>query len=153
MAKKMKLIFERGFELHADFLEKEAPVTTRLFWEQLPLDINIAHCMSACHEIYSDDIPASAPIPEENLAHFGKIGDVASVSGNQSGYLTELEKDKMTTLCFVYGPRQRFQGTVMQTNRATVFAKLTDDVKTIRKVGHDIRIHGIESLKMIGYEE
>jgi hypothetical protein len=153
MAKKMKLIFEKGGELQANFLEQEAPVTTQLFWEQLPLEVNIAHCMSACHEIYTDDISVNGPIPEENLIHRGAIGDGATVSGNQSAYLTQLEKDHMTTLCFVYGPEQRFQGTTVQSNRATIFCKIKEDLHLLREIGHRIRIHGKEKLTMIGYEE
>ena len=66
MAKKFKFEFERGGVLIADACE-EAPITVKLFEEQCPRTMEIMHCVSACHEITTDDIPSSAPIPEEIL--------------------------------------------------------------------------------------
>ncbi|MCD7909327.1 MAG: DUF3830 family protein [Clostridium sp.] len=153
MAKKFKFEFERGGILIADACEKEAPVTVKLFEEQCPRTMTLMHCVSACHEITTDDIPSSAPIPEENLVHFGEIGDVATVSGNQSVTLTGLEQIGYTTLCFVYGPHQRFQGTKIQTNRATVFARLHKDLELLREIGHRMHIHGNETVTMTCYDE
>lgn len=130
MTKKFKFEFEGGGVLIADICE-EAADTANLFAEQCPRTMEMLHCVSACHEITTDDIPVSRPIPEENLVHFGEIGDVATVSGNQSVTLTGLEKIGYTTLCFVYGPHQRFQGTKVQTNRATVFARIHEDRKSV----------------------
>jgi hypothetical protein len=152
MPKRMKITFEKGGELEAEFLEDKAPVTSRIFWKALPIDATMIHCMSAGHETYTDDIRVSEPIPEENLVHAGKVGDVATVSGRQTTYLTQLEADGMTTLCFVYGPDQRFMGTNVQTNRATVFATIRD-LKKLREIGHRMRIHGKEKVKMIPIED
>ena len=107
MTKKFKFEFEGGGVLIADICE-EAADTANLFAEQCPRTMEMLHCVSACHEITTDDIPVSRPIPEENLVHFGEIGDVATVSGNQSVTLTGLEKIGYTTLCFVYGPHSAF---------------------------------------------
>lgn len=153
MVKKLKFTFTRGGELHAELLEKEAPITCRLFLEQCPRTMTMIHCISACHELTTDDIPSSEPIPEENLIHFGKVGDVATVSGNQSSTLTGLEKIGYTTLCFVYGPHQRFQGTLVQSNRATVFARIKENLDLLREIGHRIRIHGEEEFTMTSYED
>lgn len=152
MAKKFKFEFERGGTLIADACE-EAPVTVKLFEEQCPRTMELMHCVSAGHEITTDDIPSSAPIPEENLVHFGAIGDVATVSGNQSVTLTGLEKVGYTTLCFVYGPHQRFQGTKVQTNRATVFARIHENLELLEEIGHRMHIHGNEKVTMTCYDE
>lgn len=152
MTKKFKFEFEGGGVLIADICE-EAADTANLFAEQCPRAMEMLHCVSACHEITTDDIPVSRPIPEENLVHFGEIGDVATVSGNQSVTLTGLEKIGYTTLCFVYGPHQRFQGTKVQTNRATVFARIHENLDLLREIGHRIHIHGNEKVTMTCYEE
>ena len=152
MTKKFKFEFEGGGVLIADICE-EAADTANLFAEQCPRTMEMLHCVSACHEITTDDIPVSRPIPEENLVHFGERGDVATVSGNQSVTLTGLEKIGYTTLCFVYGPHQRFQGTKVQTNRATVFARIHENLDLLREIGHCIHIHGNEKVTMTCYEE
>ena len=152
MTKKFKFEFEGGGVLIADICE-EAADTANLFAEQCPRTMEMLHCVSACHEITTDDIPVSRPIPEENLVHFGEIGDVATVSGNQSVTLSGLEKIGYTTLCFVYGPHQRFQGTKVQTNRATVFARIHENLDLLREIGHRIHIHGNEKVTMTCYEE
>ena len=152
MTKKFKFEFEGGGVLIADICE-EAADTANLFAEQCPRTMEMLHCVRACHEITTDDIPVSRPIPEENLVHFGEIGDVATVSGNQSVTLTGLEKIGYTTLCFVYGPHQRFQGTKVQTNRATVFARIHENLDLLREIGHRIHIHGNEKVTMTCYEE
>lgn len=153
MGKKFIFEFERGGTLIAEACEKEAPVAVKLFEEQCPRTMDIIHCVSACHELTTDDIPANAPIPEENLVHFGEIGDVATVSGNQSVTLAGLEEIGYTTLCFVYGPSQRFQGTKIQTNRATVFARIREDKNLLREIGHRIHIHGKEKVTMTCQED
>lgn len=90
--KKFKFEFERGGSLIADACEKEAPVSVRIFEKLCPYTFVVYHCCSAAHELTSDDVPITEPVPEENLCHFGELGDVATVSGNQSNELVGLEK-------------------------------------------------------------
>lgn len=153
MGKIFKFAFERGGVLIADALEKEAPECVRIFEEMSPRTFKVYHCMQACHELTSDDIPIHEPVPEENLIHFGKLGDVATVSGNQSDELTGLEKAGYSTICWAYHLPQEFMGAPFQTNRASVFARVRENFTLLREIGHRIHIHGEESCTMTCEEE
>ena len=67
--------------------------------------------------------------------------------------LTGLEEIGYTTLCFVYGPHQRFQGTKVQTNRATVFARIHENLDLLREIGHRMHMHGNEKVTMTCIDE
>lgn len=68
MAKKFKFEFERGGSLIADACEKEAPVSVRIFEKLCPYTFVVYHCCSAAHELTSDDVPITEPVPEEICA-------------------------------------------------------------------------------------
>ena len=44
-------------------------------------------------------------------------------------------------------------GTMYQTNRASVFAKIRENLTLLREIGHRIHIHGEERCTMTCYEE
>lgn len=160
MAKKFKFSFERGGELVADACEKEAPKCVEIFEKLCNRNKNgytfvVYHCCSAAHELTSDDVPLYEEdvVPEENVCHFGEIGDVTTVSANQSNELVGLAKAGYSTICWTYQLPQQFMGTSYQTNRASVFAKIRNDATLLREIGHRIHIHGEERCTMTCYEE
>ena len=153
MAKKFKFEFERGGNLVADACEKEAPGCVRIFEKLCPYTFVVYHCCAAAHELTSDDVPIDEDVPEENLAHFGELGDVTTVSANQSNELVGLGKAGYSTICWTYQLPQQFMGTMYQTNRASVFAKIRENLTLLREIGHRIHIHGEERCTMTCYEE
>ena len=153
MAKKFKFEFERGGSLVADACEKEAPGCVRIFEKLCPYTFVVYHCCAAAHELTSDDVPIDEDVPEENLAHFGELGDVTTVSANQSNELVGLGKAGYSTICWTYQLPQQFMGTMYQTNRASVFAKIRENLTLLREIGRRIHIHGEERCTMTCYEE
>lgn len=154
MGKVFKFEFERGGEMLCDACETEAPNCVRIFEEMCPRTFVVYHCSAAAHELTSDDVPIHEEVPEENLVHFGEVGDVTTVSANQSNELVGLGKAGYSTICWTYQKPQQFMGTMYQTNRASVFAKVREEYKQLlRIVGYRIHIHGEERCTMTCFEE
>lgn len=99
MGKKFKFEFEKGGTLIADACTQDAPNCVRIFEDLCPHTFVVYHCCAAAHELTSDDVPIKEEMPEENLCHFGELGDVATVSSNQSNELVGLDKAGYSTIC------------------------------------------------------
>jgi hypothetical protein len=161
MAKMIKINFEKGGELVATLLEDDAPVTCKLIWEALPVSEKILNTNISGQCLFCDYIPISGTLPTENLRHFGKGGDVATISPIE--YIENTIKG-YAPIYIVYGPKHlsphqdlhktpikddddavihRFKKTLMETCRANIFAKI-DDLETLNEIAARIRYNGME---------
>jgi len=175
MGKQIRFSFEKGGSFVADMLEDLAPVTCKVIWDAIEQPwtekmVNSNICGNMVETPYLP-VPEDLVLPNENLWHFGKGGDVATVSPHEyrefsiRGYLPLLivhgfsgpgESLGMPTIEHLAGKKielkddgdhiaQLFKKSMMETCRANVFAKVCKtNIPTMVKVCSRIRYDGIE---------
>jgi hypothetical protein len=150
LTKEIKLEFEKGGVLTATLLEKEAPKTCKLVWDQLPIEQNVLHAMLAGHEIF-----CNFPMPyeldyenERNVVNRGEILAATPISSRIEGKVS-LPKG-FINVCIFYGPARPRKfgpgGTCDQTCELNLFAKIKE-LDVMETVGKRIRVHGTEKVK------
>ncbi|WP_286180219.1 DUF3830 family protein [Neobacillus cucumis] len=71
--RKLKIKFERGGEIAATLLEKKAPKTSEMLWNQLPLESLVTHSRWSGREI-NLSCPEVQPLFRENQTIYTSIG-------------------------------------------------------------------------------
>lgn len=171
MGKQIRFTFEKGGILIADLLEDVAPITCNVIWNALenPWTELMNHSKISGAQIETPylPVPETLKLPNENLWHFSKCGDVATISPFEyremsiKGYLPLIivygSPDRyIPTIAHLQGNsidrhydgdsiRQLYKKSMLETCRANVFARvIKKDIKTVVEIGWRLRFYGLE---------
>lgn len=180
MGKQIRFTFEKGGILIADLLEDVAPITCNVIWNALenPWTELMNHSKISGAQIETPylPVPETLKLPNENLWHFSKCGDVATISPFEyremsikgylpliivHGYSGEGLNLGVPTIEHLTGKNieladdgdhiaQLYKKNMMETCRANVFAKVREeDLSIMLETCKRIRYQGIESFTVM----
>ena len=141
MHQKIKFTFERGGELIADLLSKDAPRTIKKVLTLLPYETTVYHTRWCGREV-NFSIKSLEPVSRENQTATANTGDVVYWKG------WENEEDPPEALAIYYGAE------VIRDHRGflpvNVFARVSPDQwPLIEEIGIRIWQTGIEKIRIV----
>jgi hypothetical protein len=130
--KKIEIEFERGGRFVVELNEKDAPQTCKTLWANLPLTLEMSHCMSSGHCVVGAiNEKAFQEIKLEN-------GTVTSIEPGTVVFFSSEVTFGLPEFCITYGPFVPTQIKLLRHPPTNVFAKIEEieDLTTVCK-----RIH------------
>jgi hypothetical protein len=132
----VKIEFERGGVFEAELLDIESPKVCKGFWELLPIKLKMFQSRWGGYELYNNtDLPMNVEM--ETLTEVGEEASVGEISYYND--FSNRMKKKLTALMIYYGDSELH-------SRVNKFARITQDLEGLWKIGERIWLQGPEEI-------
>jgi hypothetical protein len=134
MSKRVEIKFKRGGTFVAELLERQTPKVCETFWNMLPLKFKMFQSRWGGEELYNNQ-DIAMDIEMESLTKEGEVasvGEIAYFNGTFRGM-------KLRAITIYYGE-------VVLPIRVNKFARITENLEELKKVGEMVWLRGPEEI-------